>query len=58
MNPIGALAARPFCEGWNGTKDNKFGWERAVVDVYVYKIYVKELSGQTHVYYGHVTLVK
>ena len=46
------------CEGWNGTKDNKFGWERAVVDVYVYKIYVKELSGQTHVYYGHVTLVK
>ena len=50
--------AEEKCEGWNGTEDNMYGFDRAVIDVYVYKIFAKEISGPMHEYYGKVVLAK
>jgi len=48
------------CEGWNGTLDNKYDWDIAKLDVYVYKIFAKALQSRNKrkVYYGKVVLVK
>jgi len=46
------------CEEWNGTVDNKYGLDKTVVGVYVYKIFAKEISGLSHLYYGKVAIVK
>jgi hypothetical protein len=46
------------CEGWNGTEDNKYSMDKAVVGAYVYKIFAKEISGLTQVYYGKVIIAK
>ncbi len=40
-------------KGWNGTVKGHEG--KATQDVYVYKIYVKDLKGGKHEYVGHVT---
>jgi len=42
-------------EGWNGTLNNE--GSKVFMDVYVYKITVKELHGRKHEYYGSVTLI-
>jgi len=44
-------------EGWNGTLNNKRSVNDVVMDVYVYRILVKELDGPKHVYIGHITLI-
>ena len=44
-------------EGWNGTLNNKGTPGRVVMDVYAYRIFVKEIDGPKHEYYGHVTLI-
>ena len=45
-------------EPWNGTMNNKGGFSDVVMDVYVYKIDVREFNnGPKHEYIGRVTLV-
>ena len=44
-------------EGWNGTLNNKGHLNKALMDVYVYRISVKELYGPIHEYYGSITLI-
>lgn len=43
-------------EGWDGRANNGSGI--AQMDVYVYKITVKDFSGKTHKYTGHVSLLQ
>lgn len=42
-----------FRKGWDGTV--KGHSKKATQDVYVYKIYVKDLKGNRHEFVGHVT---
>lgn len=44
-------------EPWNGTKDNSGTYKDVVMDVYVYRIVLKELEGTRHEYVGRVTLI-
>ena len=44
-------------EGWNGTLNNKRSLKYKVMDVYVYKILVKEIDGPLHEYIGSITLI-
>ena len=46
------------CEGWNGTEDNRGTWDDSIIDVYVYKIKVREIFGKKYVYYGKIILIK
>jgi gliding motility-associated-like protein len=44
--------------GWNGTINNNGNYNNVVLDVYVYKIEVREFNdGPKHEYLGKVTLV-
>ena len=43
---------------WNGTKYNKGNIDEVVVDVYVYRINVKQLGGDKYVFIGDITLMK
>jgi len=45
-------------EGWNGTLNNKGNPGKLVMDVYAYRIFVKEIDGPKHEYYGHITLIQ
>jgi hypothetical protein len=42
-----------FFKGWDGSVKGSQG--KATQDVYVYKIYVKDLKGNRHEFVGHVT---
>ena len=42
--------------GWNGSKNNV--GKLVQLDVYVYKISLKDWAGKKHQYIGHVTIVK
>lgn len=42
---------------WNGTEDNKGTYEDVLMDVYVYRIKVKELEGPKHEYIGRIALI-
>ena len=42
-------------EGWNGTVNNT--GTKVYMDVYVYRILVKEIHGKEHKYFGSVTLI-
>ena len=42
-----------FNKGWDGSVKGSLG--KATQDVYVYKIYVKDLKGNRHEFVGHVT---
>jgi gliding motility-associated-like protein len=44
-------------EGWNGTLNNGGSKDKVVMDVYVYRIRVKEIDGPKHEYIGRITLV-
>jgi len=44
-------------EGWNGTKNNKGNDNDVIMDVYVYKILLKELDGYKHAYIGRISLI-
>lgn len=44
-------------EPWNGTKNNKGGISDLVMDVYVYRIQLKELEGWKHQYVGRISLL-
>ncbi|MGD0712146.1 MAG: PKD domain-containing protein [Bacteroidales bacterium] len=45
-------------EGWNGTINNKGNFNDVVMDIYVYKINLKEFNnGLKHEYVGRITLV-
>ncbi len=44
-------------EGWDGTLNNKGDANHVVLDVYVYRIKLKEIDGPKHDYIGRVTLV-
>lgn len=44
-------------EQWNGTKDNKGTYNDVVMDVYVYRIKVKEIDGPKHEYIGRISLI-
>lgn len=44
-------------EAWNGTKDNKGTFKDVVMDVYVYRIKVKEIDGPKHEYIGRISLI-
>ncbi len=45
-------------EGWNGTYQNKYDYNKAVQATYVYLITVKDLNGKSYTYKGIVTLVQ
>ncbi|GAB4456816.1 MAG: hypothetical protein OHK0036_20540 [Bacteroidia bacterium] len=42
-----------FQKGWDGSIKGDLG--KVKEDVYVYKIYVRDLKGNRHEYVGHVT---
>jgi gliding motility-associated-like protein len=42
-------------EGWNGTKNNSGTLKDVVMDVYVYRIKLKEIDGTKHEYLGRIT---
>jgi gliding motility-associated-like protein len=42
-------------KGWDGKLPNG---EKAMVDVYVYKIYIHDLNEEDHTYIGHVSLIR
>lgn len=42
--------------GWDGRANN--GQDIAQIDVYIFKVSLKDLSGSNHTYSGHVTLLK
>ncbi|RME16563.1 MAG: hypothetical protein D6799_04795 [Bacteroidetes bacterium] len=42
-----------FSKGWDGSV--KGNVRKATQDVYVYKIYVRDLKGNRHEFVGHVT---
>ncbi|MFH0865579.1 MAG: gliding motility-associated C-terminal domain-containing protein, partial [Bacteroidota bacterium] len=42
---------------WNGTKDNKGSYTDVMMDVYVYRIKVKEIDGPKHEYIGRISLI-
>jgi gliding motility-associated-like protein len=42
--------------GWNGTLNNSGSFSEAVMDVYVYRIILKEVDGTQHEYIGKVTV--
>jgi gliding motility-associated-like protein len=44
-------------EAWNGTKNNKGTFEDVTMDVYVYRIKLKELLGPKHEYFGRIALI-
>ena len=43
--------------GWNGTKDNNGTYDKVVMDIYVYHIKLKEISGTKHEYIGRIALI-
>lgn len=43
-------------EGWNGTKQNSGDILKVLMDVYVYRIVLKEIDGPKHEYVGRVAL--
>jgi len=45
-------------EPWNGTLNNKGGYDDIVVGVYVYRIVLKELDGPKHEYLGGVSIIQ
>ncbi len=45
-----------YRKGWDGKANN--GSDLAQIDVYVWKVFLKDTSGQKHNYIGHVTIVK
>jgi len=45
-------------DSWNGTKNNSGTFKEVVIDVYVYRILIKEIQGPKHEYIGSVTLIK
>ncbi len=47
------FSTNTFSKGWDGTVKGKPN--KATQDVYVYKIYVKDLKGTRHEFVGHVT---
>jgi len=50
---------RDLNEGWNGTFMNRGNPAKdAVMDVYVYRINLKEINGKDHIYIGQVNLVR
>jgi gliding motility-associated-like protein len=44
-------------EGWNGTFKNEGDVNKVLMDVYVYRIRTKEISGAKHEYIGRVSLI-
>lgn len=44
-------------EAWNGTTDNRGTYKDVVMDVYVYRIKVKEIDGPKHEYVGRISLI-
>jgi gliding motility-associated-like protein len=44
-------------EPWNGTKNNSGTFEEVIMDVFVYRIRVKELQGTKHQYIGKIALL-
>jgi gliding motility-associated-like protein len=44
-------------ELWNGTTDNKGTYNDVVMDVYVYRIKLKEIDGPKHEYIGRISLI-
>ncbi|MFH0864986.1 MAG: PKD domain-containing protein [Bacteroidota bacterium] len=44
------------CEPWNGTFNNKGNFNDILMDIYIYRIKVKELEGPKHEYIGKITL--
>ncbi|MFA5782504.1 MAG: PKD domain-containing protein, partial [Bacteroidales bacterium] len=47
-----------YGEPWNGTKNNSGTFKDVVMDVYVYRILIKEIQGFRHEYIGRVTLIQ
>jgi gliding motility-associated-like protein len=45
-----------YRKGWDGTANH--GTEVSQIDVYVWKVYLKDNTGLKHNYIGHVTIVK
>jgi len=45
-----------YRKGWDGTANH--GTEVSQIDVYVWKVYLKDNNGLKHNYIGHVTIVK
>ncbi len=43
---------------WNGTRDNAGTYKDAKMDVYVYRVFIKELDGNKKEYLGIITLIK
>jgi gliding motility-associated-like protein len=43
---------------WNGTVNNKYSWNDAIIGVYIYLIRVKEMNGPKHEFIGKVTLIE
>lgn len=44
-------------EPWNGTQNNSGKVDNVVMDVYVYRIRLKEIDGPKHDYIGRITLI-
>jgi trimeric autotransporter adhesin len=44
-------------EGWNGTKMNRLDGTKAIMDVYVYKIKLRDMQGNIYNYFGHINLI-
>ena len=42
---------------WNGTKFNEGNFKDVLMDVFVYKISLKEIDGHNHYYIGRITLI-
>jgi len=45
-------------KGWDGLVQNKGKFGEEKLDVYVWKVILKDIFGKTHDYIGHVTLLK
>ena len=46
-----------YGDGWNGTLNNKGELKNIIMDVYVYRIKIKEIDGPRHEYIGRVSLI-
>ena len=44
-------------EPWNGTLNNQGSANDVIMDVYVYRIKVKEIDGPKHEYIGRISLI-
>ncbi len=42
---------------WNGTQNNSGSYKEVIMDVYVYRIKLKEIDGPKHEYVGRVSLI-